>query len=120
MYYSESVSILSVGLSFFVAFPSAYVVLPSAYVKALKPTVRLRIIAAGPFHNLMFWILLVAGSWIGAGRVSWNLFGYENVTGLGRVVVGLDSVSLLYIFLAVYMNLMEFLDVFRTLPSEII
>ena len=81
------------GLSFVVAFPSAHIVLPSASVKALKPTRRLRIIAAGPFHNVMFWILLVAGSWIGSGRVDWSLLGYEDVMGLGRVVVGLDSVS---------------------------
>lgn len=92
-YYRESISILSVGLSFVVALPSAFIVLPSVSVEALKPIGRLRIVAAGPFHNLVFWILLVAGSWMGIGRVGWGLMGYEDVTGLGRVVVGLESVS---------------------------
>lgn len=59
----------------------------------LKPASRLRIIAAGPFHNLVFWLILIGGAWAGLGRVWWTIIGYEDIRQLGRIVVQVDKVS---------------------------
>ncbi|KAK7434046.1 hypothetical protein VKT23_020372 [Stygiomarasmius scandens] len=103
----ESVPMLSAGMSLTVAIPSAFVSFSTAFLDSLKPSGKARIIAAGPWHNLVFWLLLVL-----AGRVATTLEGtavssvvtnmvWKDVSELGRVVVDVDEDSALKDFLPV-------------------
>jgi S2P endopeptidase len=51
----------------------------------------MRIIAAGPFHNVVFWSLLIGAGWTGIGRI-WSVVGYRDISAFGRVVVGVAEV----------------------------
>ncbi|KAF5366299.1 hypothetical protein D9758_005736 [Tetrapyrgos nigripes] len=77
----ESVPMLSAGISLTVIIPSAFVSFSSVFLENLKPPDRARIIAAGPWHNLVFWVFL-----LGIARIA-NVF--NGTTGLGSVVTGL-------------------------------
>jgi S2P endopeptidase len=88
----EVVPILSVGASLFVFLPSAFVRLSSAAIESLSPPAHLRIIAAGPFHNLILWCLLALVGYAGIGRALWSV-SYRNVSTMGRVVVSVEPVS---------------------------
>jgi len=57
----------------------------------LPATGRLRIASAGAYHNvLVFAILLLLGR---TGFGNWMLaIGYEDVSRLGKVVIGIDDV----------------------------
>jgi hypothetical protein len=83
---------LSIGASFTVLIPSAFVTLSVTSLEGLLPLGRLRIIAAGPFHNLVFWCLLVATGKMGLGRAMWSVSGYQDVSSSGRVVITVDKV----------------------------
>jgi len=96
----ESVPMLSAGMSLTVVIPSAFVSFSTAFLDSLKPSGKARIIAAGPWHNLVFWLLLVL-----AGRVATTLEGtavssvvtnmvWKDVSELGRVVVDVDEVNI--------------------------
>ncbi|KAG6897587.1 hypothetical protein C0992_013263 [Termitomyces sp. T32_za158] len=56
----ESLPVLSVGASFTLFFPSAFVNFSGAALDSLVPRARARVVAAGPFHNLLLWGILVA------------------------------------------------------------
>jgi hypothetical protein len=50
----------------------------------------MRIIAAGPYHNFVFWVSVFGLGWIGVGR--WlAMVGYMDVTVLGKGVVAFDK-----------------------------
>lgn len=72
--------------------PSAFVTFPTAAMEVLPPHARARIISAGPFHNLVFWVLLMLVQSSGIGGVLWSI-GYKDISQIGRVVVGVDTVS---------------------------
>ncbi|RDX42017.1 hypothetical protein OH76DRAFT_1489006 [Lentinus brumalis] len=92
----ESVSLSSVGLGLTVLLPSAFVAFPSGEVDSLPPRPRLRIISAGAFHNLLFWLALVIFSWARIPSALWPMLGYSDVSLYGRVVVSVDESSPLY------------------------
>jgi hypothetical protein len=93
--YRESLPILSAGAAFTLVIPSAFVSFPSAALDALTPHARSRIISAGPFHNLVFWSVLVLVQRIGVGDAFWAI-GYKDMSAVGRVVIGVDAVCISY------------------------
>ena len=72
--------------------PAAFVTLPTAALDALTPRARARIIAAGPFHNLLLWLLLASVARSGLGSALWSI-GYKDVSSIGRAVIDVDIVS---------------------------
>ncbi|KAF8201041.1 hypothetical protein K438DRAFT_1821267 [Mycena galopus ATCC 62051] len=88
----DAVPIMSAGASFTVVIPAAFVSFPSTALEALKPFARSRIIAAGPFHNLVFWSLLLLVDRVGTGDFLTRTI-YREVSDIGRVVVGMDGDS---------------------------
>jgi S2P endopeptidase len=85
----ESVPLFSAGASIFILLPSAFVTLSSAAMEALTPASRLRIVAAGPFHNLVFWCVLVSAAKLGIGWAFWSML-YRDISSLGIVVIALN------------------------------
>lgn len=85
--------------------PSAFVSFPTGFLSSLDVISRARIIAAGPWHNLVLWVFLaVLGRTTdlveratGVGNILVSL-GWEDMSNVGRVVVGLDDVSQSVIF----------------------
>ena len=76
--------------------PSAFTSL-SPSLKSLKPSARMRIVAAGAWHNLLFYgLIYVLRS--GYFDEAWSMFGWEDASDLGKVVLSVDSVcwSLLF------------------------
>ncbi|GLB41095.1 putative peptidase family M50 [Lyophyllum shimeji] len=94
----EALPVLSAGISFTVAVPSAFVNFSSAELAGLAPRARARIVAAGPFHNIILWCILLSIGYTGLGSVLWSL-GYQDVSALGRVVIEIDSQSPLHGYL---------------------
>ncbi|KAJ7705293.1 hypothetical protein B0H17DRAFT_1037545 [Mycena rosella] len=88
----DAVPIMTAGASFTVVVPAAFVTFPATALEALKPFARSRIIAAGPFHNLVFWCFLLLVGRIGAGDFLTHML-YRDVSNVGRVVVGIDGDS---------------------------
>lgn len=86
---------LSTGISVHLLLPSAFVALPTGAVQGLSPRARLRVIGAGPFHNLALWLLLIVLSWSGISSPCLSALGYKDIGHYGRVVVGVASVRLL-------------------------
>ena len=89
---SESVPLLLSGASFIFIIPSAFVTLSASALTELTPRRRLRIIAAGPFHNILLWCILLTVKQMGLGSVIWTI-GYRNLGPIGRIVVRVDHVS---------------------------
>ncbi|KAI0700664.1 hypothetical protein C8T65DRAFT_709626 [Cerioporus squamosus] len=98
---SESVSLSAVGLGLTVLLPSAFVAFPAGEVDSLPPRPRLRLISAGAFHNLLFWLALAAFSSARLSSILWPLLGYSDVSRYGRVVLGVEESSPLYAHLPV-------------------
>ncbi|KAG6826261.1 hypothetical protein H0H92_000525 [Tricholoma furcatifolium] len=94
----ESLPMLSVGASFTLVVPSAFVTFSSAALDSLRPRARARVVAAGPFHNLLLWVLLVSAGWTRLGEIFWSV-GYRDVSTLGKVVLSVDQYSPLYGYL---------------------
>lgn len=92
----ESLPAVAAGVSFIVCIPAAFVTFPSEGLQVLSPRARTRIIAAGPFHNLVFWCILVLLGRVGAGSLAWSVMGYDNVGDAGNVVLDVDAGSPLY------------------------
>ncbi|KAJ7740960.1 hypothetical protein DFH07DRAFT_62558 [Mycena maculata] len=89
----DAVPVMSTGVSFTVIVPAAFVTFPAAALGALEPLARARIIAAGPFHNLVFWAALLLVN-LGAGDLLTRTI-YRDMSDVGRVVVGIDRDSYL-------------------------
>jgi len=54
----------------------------------------MRLVAAGAWHNLVFWGVLLFFAWACQGwSGGWGYVGYEDMSGEGRVVLGFDEVS---------------------------
>ncbi|KAJ7083720.1 hypothetical protein B0H15DRAFT_850488 [Mycena belliarum] len=88
----DAVPVMTAGASFTVVVPAAFVTFPATALESLKPFARSRIIAAGPFHNLVFWCLLLFVERIGAGDLITSMM-YRDVSDVGRVVVKIDEDS---------------------------
>ena len=97
--FRDSVPLLSAGASLAVAFPSAHVTFPPRYLETLSSFRRARIISAGPWHNVVMWLVLLAIgssiSWVerstSIGSVALGII-YEDISDTGRMVVGLEEV----------------------------
>ncbi|KAJ3855605.1 hypothetical protein EV368DRAFT_79487 [Lentinula lateritia] len=95
-----SVPITSLGMSLTLVLPSAFVSFPTGFLSSLDVISRARIIAAGPWHNLVLWVFLaVLGRTADrveratdVGNILVSL-GWEDMSNVGRVVVGLDDDS---------------------------
>ncbi|KAJ7254704.1 hypothetical protein B0H12DRAFT_1114912 [Mycena haematopus] len=88
----DAVPIISAGVSITIVIPAAFVTFPTTTLEALKSFARSRIIAAGPFHNLVFWFLLFLVDRAGTGDFLTHTL-YREVSDIGRVVVGMDGDS---------------------------
>src|SRR6266545_877994 len=83
---------LAAGASFTICIPSAFVTFP--VTNNLTSQARSRVTAAGPFHNLVFWCLILGFSRLGIAQVATFISGYKNMSSLGKVVVDVDVVCL--------------------------
>jgi S2P endopeptidase len=92
-YFRESIPMVDVGASFTICIPAAFVTFPVADLKTLVPQARSRIIAAGPFHNLVLWVFLALVTHL--GLFSWAAFisGYRQISDVGQVIISVDVVS---------------------------
>lgn len=105
----DSIPLVASGASFTAIIPSAFVSFSSSSLSSLHPPARARIIAAGPFHNLVTWILPVStkasgiGGWIRGA-------GYMDVSNTGRVVVSVETDSPLYGYLKPDQSIVTELD----------
>lgn len=83
---------LSCGVAVTFLLPSAFVTLPAARLEKLPPRDRLQIVSGGCFHNFVLSCLLFSAAWSGAASLpTWFLF--QDISTLGRLVVGVDYVS---------------------------
>ncbi|EMD32425.1 hypothetical protein CERSUDRAFT_99509 [Gelatoporia subvermispora B] len=89
----DSVPLLSTGASLTLLLPSAFVALPASATRALPAPARLRLIAAGAFHNLLLYLFLVALAHLGLGAALWGAAGYTDVARFGRVVTRVAELS---------------------------
>ncbi|KAI0354020.1 hypothetical protein OH77DRAFT_1426424 [Trametes cingulata] len=89
----DSLPLTSAGLGFTIILPSAFVAFPTEETESLPPRSRVRLISAGAFHNIMFWLALGALAWLRSSDLVWPALGYRNVSRYGRVVVAVDEAS---------------------------
>lgn len=89
---SDALPLTSAGVGLTVILPSAFVAFPSDETEALPPRSRARLISAGAFHNLVFWLTLGFAARLGTSALVWPVLGYRDVSQYGRVVVGVDDV----------------------------
>jgi len=62
----------------------------------MKARAKMRLVAGGAWHNLVFWCLLFVFGSVGRTGWLWALVGYEDAGELGRVVMGFDEVRSFY------------------------
>ena len=84
---------IDAGASFFICIPIAFVTFSTASLRTLVPQARSRIIAAGPFHNLVLWVFLVSVTRLGLFSLASFVSGYRNISDVGQVVISVDAVS---------------------------
>ena len=80
------------GASFIICIPIAFVTFSTASLRTLVPQARSRIIAAGPFHNLVLWIFLALVTRLGLFSLAF-VPGYRHISDVGQVVISVDAVS---------------------------
>lgn len=71
--------------------PSASVAFMAGALDNKSPRTRSVIVSAGPFHNLVFWALLLLLMKTNLDRFFWQ-FAYQDVAHLGRVVIHVKQV----------------------------
>jgi S2P endopeptidase len=81
------------GASFTICIPIAFVTFSTAGLKSLVPQARSRIIAAGPFHNLVLWVFLASVTRLGLFSLASLVSGYQHISDVGKIVVSVDVVS---------------------------
>lgn len=89
---TRRVPILFSGFAVTVVFPSFFVAFPVIRLERLQAVDRLRVTAAGCFHNFAFWCLLYLATWTKIGTFLSEFF-FEDVSHLGKVVVGVHPDS---------------------------
>ncbi|KAI9068996.1 hypothetical protein FKP32DRAFT_1671751 [Trametes sanguinea] len=92
----DSIPLTSAGLGLTVILPSAFVAFPAEETESLPPRSRIRLISAGAFHNLAFWLVLGLAAWLRTSVIVWPMLGYRDVSQYGRAVVDVDEHSPLY------------------------
>jgi len=88
----ESLALLSAGVSLTIFLPAAFVTFSAAAMNNLNRQARSRVIAAGPFHNLIFWCWLMLLVQLGFENVIAFISGYKDVSSIGKVVVDVNTV----------------------------
>ncbi|KDQ08019.1 hypothetical protein BOTBODRAFT_48412 [Botryobasidium botryosum FD-172 SS1] len=89
----DSVRLVSTGLFVTVLFPGAFVHLSSS-LDLLHSRAKLRISAAGAWHNLILWVAIGILTWLRIGDALWLSFGaYSDAAGLGQVVISVSQDS---------------------------
>ncbi len=61
----ELLPLSACGASLVACVPAAFVSFPDTAVRSLPPRARSRVIAAGPFHNLVLWVALLLAVRVG-------------------------------------------------------
>ncbi|KIM76861.1 hypothetical protein PILCRDRAFT_825840 [Piloderma croceum F 1598] len=98
----EQIPLIATGLSLTLILPSAFVTFPSppntlssaGDTQKQKSLARMRLVAAGAWHNLVFWGVLLFFTWACQGwSGGWGYVGYKDMSGKGRVVLGFDEDS---------------------------
>lgn len=84
---------VDVGASFTICIPTAFVTFSAARLKTLVPQARSRIIAGGPFHNLVLWFFLAMVTRLDLINLASFVSGYRHVSDIGQVVTSVDDVS---------------------------
>ncbi|KAI0644139.1 hypothetical protein C8Q79DRAFT_1002094 [Trametes meyenii] len=92
----DALPLTSAGLGLTVLLPSAFVAFPSEDTETLSPRSRARLVSAGAFHNLLFWLALCVAARVHTSDLAWPVLGYRDLSQYGRVVVGVDEHSPLY------------------------
>ncbi|OCB90702.1 hypothetical protein A7U60_g2064 [Sanghuangporus baumii] len=87
----EGLPVHSVGASLTIILPSAFVAF-AAPLDTLSTIGRLRVISSGAWHNLVLWGLLYFVSLSNVKSV-WAAFGWQNVSDLGMVILGVEESS---------------------------
>ncbi|TFK65971.1 hypothetical protein BDN72DRAFT_170539 [Pluteus cervinus] len=86
----DQLPISEIGLSLTVIIPSAFVGSPVSSFDALPVKARRRIVSAGPFHNLVFWVCLLL---LDQAAFVYPLLGYQDLSEIGLVVVSVNPSS---------------------------
>ena len=81
------------GASLTICIPTAFVTFSAAGLKTLVPQARSRIIVAGPFHNLLLWVILALVTRLDLFSLASFVSGYRRVSDVGQVVISVDTVS---------------------------
>lgn len=86
------------GLGFVLIFvlPGAYVSLPHASMDLLPTRAKLRVIAAGIWHNLLLWLAIALTARLGLGSLlggGYVMLGYVDRNDQGVVVQSIQEVS---------------------------
>ena len=89
----ELLPLTACGASLVACVPAAFVSFPDTAVRNLPPRARSRVIAAGPFHNLVLWGALLLAVRVGLPYGVAAVTGYRSVADVGKVIVGVNSVS---------------------------
>ncbi|KAF8626451.1 hypothetical protein AX15_004867 [Amanita polypyramis BW_CC] len=90
----ENVPIQSIGASLSLIVPSASVAFAASALDGVTPHSRSIIVSAGPFHNLVFWLILSFLSKTNLDQHFWWL-AYQDMGHMGRIVVDVTRDSVL-------------------------
>jgi hypothetical protein len=96
---SYSVSVHNTGASLILVLPAAFVALDESSMNSRRTIERLRIIAAGAFHNIACYALLLSCTWLRLGSITLKALGYSNVSQSGLVVIGIELVRRILLWL---------------------
>lgn len=114
----ESLPIQSAGVSLTLIVPSAFVAFPSVSLQALSPKRRARIISGGPWHNFVFYmVLLVLGHIASYGGIP-AMLGYRNIAAYGRGVISIEKDSPLGDFIPLGSLITKLDDVSLARPED--
>jgi S2P endopeptidase len=92
--FRENVPIRSIGASLTLVVPSASVAFSAGAFDGVTPRSRSVIVSAGPFHNLIFWLVLTAIERANLSDIFWRI-AYQDIAHEGRIVVNVAHVSCL-------------------------
>ncbi|KAG2004629.1 hypothetical protein CC2G_003164 [Coprinopsis cinerea AmutBmut pab1-1] len=88
----DSIPVTSAGSSLALVIPTAFVAFSSASMNTLNSLAKARVIAAGPFHNLISWAVVVLLRV--SGLEEWGVgFWYQDVGDVGRGVLRVEPYS---------------------------
>ncbi|TFK24087.1 hypothetical protein FA15DRAFT_704849 [Coprinopsis marcescibilis] len=91
----EAIPMMSSGATLMLVIPAAFVALSTASMSSLEKQGQARIIAAGPFHNIVFWVVLVVSRLSGLDDLMTSVW-YKDISAVGRSVMSVEAESPLY------------------------